>query len=101
MKIIKKIKINDGEASCLYNNNYMLIEELPRTEMLLTKLFNAGWVVHGHSPIYLPAINQANAYSFYRHGSEYLFIKECNSQEDDDFDLILNEFLSELELHDN
>lgn len=89
MKLYKFITINEGNASQLFNGNFLFVEEYPRTQKLLEALAKAGWTIVSMNPVYTPNSLKTGSFSFYRGGFKYLFEKEAKDESENDFDQIL------------
>lgn len=93
--LVKQIVINEGGDKTVYNGNFFMIEEYKKTEIILSKFLSDGWTLLSTSPMMNPAIQKQGVFSFYKHGSIYLFTKLVEDDVNDDGNELLRDAIHE------
>lgn len=81
MKICKLVHINDGKEKEIQNGDFMLVEEYPRTDAMISELLNDGYELKHMVPDFTPAVQKPGCYAFYKGGFVFYFEKEVTEEE--------------------
>ena len=75
-KIVKLVHVNDGEKNEVNNGDFLLVENYPRTEKIISAFLSEGWTLNSITQQVTPAVQKQGAYTFYMGGFNLLFEKE-------------------------
>lgn len=93
-RIARLININDGKHRTVMNGDFIKIETFDRESRIISAFLSAGWELESLTAQFSPG--RSGGYPFYRDGHDLLFVKSCESEQDDDSQEILEEIIEEI-----
>lgn len=94
-KLVKFVSVNDGNSKEVNNGNRLLVENYPRTEIIIKTFLDDGWTLLSLTQELYPGIQKPGAYTFYKGGVNLLFEKEVDDTAEDNGDIILKKAINE------